>query len=188
MGIIVGLWKHECDRVFCDKLTNNKDKEWFQKTITALLAEEFDEATVGALPEQFFMVNFLREDVKDEDTDEIIEKAPKIYEPGGTLEALRPKVQEFLSLYNETYPAKQMSLVLFDDALSHLLRLNRLLEMPRGSALLVGVGGSGKQSLTKLAAFVSRAELFQITLTKTYNMSSLMDDLRTLFQSAGHQR
>ena len=24
--IIVGLWKHECDRVFCDKLTNYKTK------------------------------------------------------------------------------------------------------------------------------------------------------------------
>jgi dynein heavy chain len=187
-SIIVGLWKHECDRVFCDKLTNYKDKEWFAKTMEKLLADQFDEAATADLPDKFFMVNFLREDVKDEETDEIIEKAPKVYEPGGSLETLRPIVLGFLDRYNETFPAKQMSLVLFDDALAHLLRLNRLVEMPRGSALLVGVGGSGKQSLTKLAAFVSRAELFQITLTKTYNMASLMEDLRFLFQSAGHQR
>lgn len=69
-------------------------------------------------------------------------------------------------------------MVLFDDALRHLLRLNRLIEMPRGSALLVGVGGSGKQSLTRLASYISRAVCFQITLTKTYNINSFMEDLR----------
>jgi dynein heavy chain len=65
------------------------------------------------------MVNFLREDVKDEETDEIIEKAPKVYEPGGSLETLRPIVLGFLDRYNETFPAKQMRLVLYDDALEH---------------------------------------------------------------------
>merc|ERR1712196_521241 len=130
--------------------------------MTSLLEGQFEDAATDTLPEKIFMVNFLRKDVKDEETDEVIEKAPKAYEPGGSLETLRPTVLEFLDRYNETFPAKQMSLVLFDDALAHLLRLNRLLEMPRGSALLVGVGGSGKQSLTKLAAIVSRAELFQI--------------------------
>lgn len=72
----------------------------------------------------------------------------------------------------------QLELVLFDDALRHLLRLNRLIEMPRGSALLVGVGGSGKQSLTRLASYISRALCFQITLTKTYSVNSFMEDLR----------
>lgn len=75
-------------------------------------------------------------------------------------------------------PLYQLELVLFDDALRHLLRLNRLIEMPRGSALLVGVGGSGKQSLTRLASYISRATCFQIILTKTYNINSFMEDLR----------
>merc|ERR1711865_612389 len=81
-----------------------------------------------------------------------------------------------------------MQLVLFDDALGHLIRISRLIEMPRGSGLLVGVGGSGKQSLTRLAAYISNALCFQITLTKTYNIAALMEDLRTLYKSAGHKR
>lgn len=52
-------------------------------------------------------------------------------------------------------------------------RINRILESPRGSALLVGVGGSGKQSLSRLAAFISSLEVLQIQLKKGYGVTDL---------------
>lgn len=64
------------------------------------------------------------------------------------------------------------------DALEHVVRLSRLLSMERGSALLVGVGGSGKQSLARLAAYIAGAYTFQVTITKTYNVTNLLEDIR----------
>lgn len=60
----------------------------------------------------------------------------------------------------------KLNLVLFTDALLHLMRMSRLMAMARGSGLLVGVGGSGKQSLARLAAYINGATPFQITVTK----------------------
>ena len=64
-------------------------------------------------------------------------------------------------------------------------RINRILESPRGNALLVGVGGSGKQSLTRLAASVSGLDVFQIQLRKGYGVGDLRTDLGQLYIKAG---
>jgi dynein heavy chain, axonemal len=183
---LLNIWKHECGRVFSDKLTNLKDKLTFEKFLEQQLNKTFGEILLENCRESFYMVNFLRPDVYD-DEGVMIEEAPKLYEPGGRLIDLKNIVQIFLDKFNTDYPSKKMELVLFNDALEHLLRLNRLMEMPRGSGLLVGVGGSGKQSLTRLSSYISRAMQFQITLTKQYNKNSFLDDMKTLFKSAGHQ-
>lgn len=64
-------------------------------------------------------------------------------------------------------------------------RINRILELPRGSALLVGVGGSGKQSLARLAAFISGLEVTQIQLKKGYGVGDLKNELSGLYLKAG---
>jgi dynein heavy chain len=173
--------------VFSDKLTNLKDKKIYADYMEAQLLESFGPEMSERCRGQFYMVNFLRPDVYD-DEGVLTEEAPKMYEPGGSLEDVRPFVQTFLEKYNAEYPAKKMELVLFNDALEHLLRINRLMEMPRGSGMLVGVGGSGKQSLTRLSSFISRCTQFQITLTKQYNKNTFLEDMQTLYKSSGHMR
>lgn len=90
---------------------------------------------------------------------------------------------EALDGYNEINAV--MNLVLFEDAIFHILRINRILESPRGNALLVGVGGSGKQSLSRLSAYMSSLDVFQITLRKGYSIPDLKLDLGALCIKAG---
>jgi len=77
-----------------------------------------------------------------------------------------------------------MALVIFDDALAHLLRLTRTVNASAGSAMLVGVGGSGKTSLTRLSAHICRHQFFQISLTKSYGLPALFDDIKALYDIA----
>jgi dynein heavy chain len=91
-----------------------------------------------------------------------------VYEACPDVENIRKLVNAKLDLFNEAFPAKKMNLVIFDDALFHLLKICRIINTASGNALLVGVGGSGKQSLTKLSSFICAQFFFQISLTKTY--------------------
>ena len=61
--------------------------------------------------------------------------------------------------------------VMFMDAISHVARITRVLRQPKGNMLLLGVGGSGRQSLSRLSTFMAECKIFSIEITKGYGLS-----------------
>jgi dynein heavy chain len=92
-------------------------------------------------------------------------------------------ISEALREYNDNNAF--MGLVLFEDAMKHVCRITRIVLPSSGHALLVGVGGSGKQSLSKLASFIMGYSTFSITISTSYSMTDLRSDLQTLYQKCG---
>jgi dynein heavy chain len=186
---LLSLWRHECTRVFTDKLCREVDKDTVAKVV-----EEVERKVVvtGSRDERFGTVSwwsdFQRDPVPPADGSDDEPVAPKIYEPVFDIGIVRRRAYEYLAQYNEHHPSRKMKLVLFDDALGHLMKIVRIIQQKRGSAMLVGVGGSGKQSLTRLAAFIcNKCRTFQIAVTKSYNENAFFDDLRNMFVDCGQK-
>ncbi|VDP25886.1 unnamed protein product, partial [Schistosoma mattheei] len=143
------LWRHECSRVLADRFVSADDHQWFHMTTKRLVKEELGMEYMTAIEgdPSYFIESF---------------------------QQLSSRLEMFLHQYNESVRGARMNLVLFRDTLTQIVRISRIIYMPRGNALLVGVGGSGKQSFTKLASYIAGYQTFQITLTRTPTDQSLI--------------
>ncbi|KAL6445584.1 hypothetical protein ACFW04_000844 [Cataglyphis niger] len=184
---LLKLWEHECIRVISDRFTNADDKEWFQNTLREVAEKILGPDFEYYSPTETYFVDFLREppEPTGDEPEDFVFEAPKIYEEMPSYDVVIAKIQQNVEQFNEYIRGIRLDLVFFHDALVHLIRISRILGVPRSNALLVGIGGSGKQSLTRLASFIAGFTFFQITLSRIYNVASLMDDLRKLYRMAG---
>ncbi|NXK40473.1 DYH17 protein, partial [Piprites chloris] len=168
---LVRLWLHEAERVYGDKLIDEEDQGSFRKLLVDTCKAAFQDLSEDIM---FAKPNIYCHFAQGFDE-------PK-YMPVPSWATLSDLLGEALDSYNEVNAA--MNLVLFEDAVSHICRISRILESPRGNALLVGVGGSGKQSLARLAAHISNLSVFQITLRKGYSTADLKLDLASQYIKA----
>ncbi|VEL13185.1 unnamed protein product [Protopolystoma xenopodis] len=75
----------------------------------------------------------------------------------------------------------RIDMVLFNDALIHLGAIHRILRTDAGHALLIGVSGSGKHLLARLAAFIAGMTTYEISVTRVYRETEFREDLKRLF-------
>ncbi|KAH8046310.1 dynein light chain binding protein [Aureococcus anophagefferens] len=155
---IVRLFRNEVQRIFCDRLVSEADLTLVEGKVSELIGEAFPECKDEALENPLVFGDYkhavrrLTEEAED----------PRLYCDMGSFEGTRKIFDAVMENYN--MDNSPMTLVLFEQALEHLTRVHRIIRLPRGNALLIGVGGSGKQSLTRLAAYCAGYDIFNISL------------------------
>jgi dynein heavy chain, axonemal len=170
------MWIHESTCVFGDRLVNTEDKAWLRKQLETKMEEHTD----------------IKVDCLWKDKPEVIcadfmvpGADPRTYEEVDVHD-LQNSLEEFLGEYNAE--SKQpMFLVIFGDAMLHVVRIARVLRQPLGHALLLGMGGSGRQSLTRLATYICGYKIFQIEIAKGYGMNEWRENVKECLLVAGVQ-
>uniref|UniRef100_A0A8C2FZU5 Dynein axonemal heavy chain 12 n=1 Tax=Cyprinus carpio TaxID=7962 RepID=A0A8C2FZU5_CYPCA len=179
---MIRLFVHELYRVFYDRLVDDQDRAWLFSLISNIVKQHFMENfdTVfehlkdGNKPLcEENLRNLLFGDYMTPDVDE----SERLYAEVSSMERFGEVVEACLEEYNQTHK-NRMNLVIFRYVLEHLSRISRVLKQPGGNALLVGVGGSGRQSITRLATFMANMTLFQPEISKSYGMNEWRDDLK----------
>nr|XP_023012338.1 LOW QUALITY PROTEIN: dynein heavy chain 7, axonemal-like [Leptinotarsa decemlineata] len=183
------IWVHEVLRVFYDRLVEEKDQDWVYDRLRILVRDYFRENFEQALDNlprndagvvtKSNLKNLMFGTYFDQDSDE-----DKRYEEVLNIQTLRELAESCLTEYNATHKTK-MDIVLFDYALEHLSKICRVMSMNCGSALLVGISGSGRQSLTRLASEIYGYTLFQPEITNNYSLNEWRDDIKKILKEAG---
>lgn len=108
----------------------------------------------------------------------------RFYDEISDFELLKQVIENYLNDYNLSSKT-QMDLVIFGFVIEHISRISRILKQPNGHALLIGIGGTGRTSATKLATFIADYEYFQIEMSKNYSMNDWRGDIKNLLKKAG---
>ncbi|RXM98274.1 Dynein heavy chain 12, axonemal [Acipenser ruthenus] len=186
---MIRLFVHEVFRVYYDRLVDSKDRLWLYKLMKDIVKEHFKEnfdsvfehLKQGSAPlceedmRSLLFGDYMQPDLEEEE---------RLYAEVPSVQQFSTVVEQCLDEYNQTHKTC-MNLVIFRYVLEHLSRISRVLKQPGGNALLVGVGGSGRQSLTRLATSMAKMSIFQPEISKSYGMNEWREDLKHLLRSAG---
>ncbi|XP_067448608.1 dynein axonemal heavy chain 12 [Thunnus thynnus] len=185
---MIRLFVHEVFRVYYDRLVDDKDRAWIFQLMNRILKDHFKESfdqvfdhlIKGSKLVEEDMRNLLFGDYMNPD----LEDDERLYAEVPSMESFAQVVELCLDEYNQMHK-NRMNLVIFRYVLEHLSRISRVLKQPGGNALLVGVGGSGRQSITRLATSMAHMTMFQPEISKSYGMIEWRDDLKMLLKNAG---
>ena len=123
---LVRVWAHEALRLFQDRLVDEKERIWTRENIFSIAEDNFPGLDLSlALAEPIMFSNWLS----------------KYY-----VSVDREVLREFTKARLKTFCEEEVDvpLVLFNDVLDHVLRIDRVFRQPQGHLILIGISGSGK--------------------------------------------
>ena len=179
--VFVKLWLHEIQRIFSDRLINESDSKILQENISAIAKNKFKAPNLNiddiTKNQTIYFGEIQKGDIPERPYDEIRD-----------LKDLNKKLDFYLEMYNKINKKNMLSLVFFDYAIMHILRISRILRQPRGNMILIGNGGSGKQTLSKFSAFIMNTQLSTFNPTRNYKVLEFRKDIKDFIANAGVYR
>ncbi|XP_065167911.1 dynein heavy chain, cytoplasmic isoform X2 [Atheta coriaria] len=164
---LVRLWAHEALRLFQDRLVEDVERRWTNDNIDAVAQKHFPSANCdSALERPILYSNWLSKDYVPVERDR-----------------LRDYVKARLKIFYEE--ELDVPLVLFDEVLDHVLRIDRIFRQPQGHLLLIGVSGAGKTTLSRFVAWMNGLSVFQIKVHNKYTAEDFDEDLRQVLRRSG---
>uniref|UniRef100_A0A914WXS1 AAA+ ATPase domain-containing protein n=1 Tax=Plectus sambesii TaxID=2011161 RepID=A0A914WXS1_9BILA len=164
---LIRLWAHEALRLFQDRLITNEERKWTDDNIDAVAQKHFPTINSDeALKRPILYSCWLTKDYLPVDREE-----------------LRSYVKARLRVFYEE--ELDVQLVLFNEVLDHVLRIDRIYRQPQGHLLLIGVSGSGKTTLSRFVAWMNGLSVFQLKVHSKYSAEDFDEDLRSVLRRAG---
>ncbi|XP_015784706.1 dynein heavy chain, cytoplasmic isoform X1 [Tetranychus urticae] len=164
---LVRLWAHEALRLFQDRLVGEEERVWTDENVDMVALKHFPNIDRRqALDRPILYSNWTSKDYIPVDREEL-------------REFIKARLKVF---YEEEL---DVQLVLFNEVLDHVLRIDRIFRQPQGHVLLIGVSGAGKTTLSRFVAWMNGLSIFQIKVHNKYTAADFDEDLRCVLRRSG---
>jgi dynein heavy chain 1 len=123
---LVRIWAHEALRLFHDRLMRDDERAWTKNLVRQVASKFFLNADLNrALKSPILYSNWLS----------------KHYLP-----VERVELKRYIEARMKTFCEEELDkpMILFNDLLDHVLRIDRVLRQPQGHLILIGISSSGK--------------------------------------------
>ena len=164
---LVRIWAHEALRLFRDRLVTEDERKWTDDMLDIVARKHFP----GFDPHEALARPILYSRWQTKDCMPVSQ------------DTLREYVHARLRVFCQEEQDTQ--LVLFDEVLDNLLRIDRVLRQVQGHLLLIGVSGSGKTTLSRFVAWMNGFTLFQVKVHNKYTAADFDEDLRSVIRRSG---
>lgn len=161
---LLRIWAHEALRLFCDRLVEPSEREWCEDLVDSVAKTYFAGVDhVEALSRPLFYSTWLSKESR---------------------KVSREELKDFLGARLRVFYEEELDvpLVVFDEVLDHILRIDRVLRQPIGHCLLVGDSGCGKTVLSKFVSWMNGLNIFQIKAHSKYSLDNFNEDLRSVMR------
>ncbi|KAF8367390.1 dhc-1 [Pristionchus pacificus] len=165
---LVRLWAHEALRLFQDRLVLEEERKWTDELIDGTAEKYFNSSC---------------------DLSETLRR-PILYScwlSKHYLPVSRDQLKEYVSARLKGFYEEELDvqLVLFDQMLDHVLRIDRIYRQPQGHLLLIGTSGSGKTTLSRFVAWLNGLSVVQLKVHSKYTAADFDEDMRSVLRRAG---
>lgn len=163
----VRIWAHEATRLFADRLVELEERQACIECIDEIARKWFAGVDFDtALARPMFFTKWLSKDTKQISRDDL---------------------KDFVSARLRVFYEEELDvpLVVFDEVLEHVLRIDRVLRQPMGHLVLAGDSGAGKTVLSKFVSWMNGLNIFQIKAHSRYGLDDFNEDLRNVMRRVG---
>lgn len=162
------VWSHEAIRLFADRLVESDERKWTNDLVDDVIRNHFPTVPIQKLLKRpILFSDWLSKDYRRVDTSD-----------------LREFVKARLKIFSEE-ELEALSIVLFEDILDHILRIDRVFHQPQGHQLLIGLSGTGKTTFVRFAAWMNGISIFEVRAHRSYTPSDFDNDLRSVLKRVG---
>uniref|UniRef100_A0A8D0H431 Cytoplasmic dynein 2 heavy chain 1 n=1 Tax=Sphenodon punctatus TaxID=8508 RepID=A0A8D0H431_SPHPU len=180
---VLEIVAYEACRLFRDKIVGAKDFQVFDNILKKVFQGDWSSDILDNMADNFFVTWGARHEAGA-----VIAPGqvfPPHGRPLGKLNStdLKDVIKKGIIHYGRDN--QQIEILLFQEVLDYVSRVDRVLSFPGGSLLLAGRSGVGRRTVTSLVSHMHGAVLITPKISRGYELKQFKNDLKHVMQLAG---